>query len=283
MATTYTDSKDIGQEESKGSDEQNKTTSLNSRSLGQRKLSAGSYDLNRWLHGGYDSDIITTFYGGPGSGKTNFCLCAAVSQAKKGNKVIFIDTEGGFSSERVKQLIGANNGNGNGDLDKVLENILLLKPTNFKEQKEAFDKLLKYLNNEVSLIIVDGMTMLYRLEFADAREKRIEEAENGNVDKKNDIHHIQKVNAELTRQMRLIAEIARKRGIPVLVTNQVYNWDNETKMVGGDILKYWSKCLIELENDRGRRTAYLRKHRSLAEKSFGFQIYDLGIRKKGWI
>ncbi len=243
------------------------------------KLSAGSYDLNRWLHGGYDSDIITTFYGGAGSGKTNFCLCAAVSQAKKGNKVIFIDTEGGFSSERVKQLIGVNNGNG--DLDKVLENILLLKPTNFKEQKDSFDQLLKYLNNKISLIIVDGMTMLYRLEFADAREKKIEDVESGKIEK--DIQHIQKVNAELTRQMRLLAEIARKQNIPILVTNQVYSWDNEKRMVGGDILKYWSKCLIELENDKGRRTAYLRKHRSLAEKSFIFQIHDQGVRKRGWI
>jgi hypothetical protein len=54
-------------------------------------------------------------------------------------------------------------------------------------------------------------------------------------------------------------------------------------MVAGDILRYWSKCLIELVNERGRRTAYLRKHRSLPEKSMDFQIYDLGIRKKGWI
>ena len=62
------------------------------------KISAGSYELNKWLYGGYDSEIITTLYGSAGSGKTNFCLLAAVSQAKKGQKVIFIDTEGGFSS-----------------------------------------------------------------------------------------------------------------------------------------------------------------------------------------
>ena len=56
------------------------------------KISAGSYDLNKWLHGGYGLDVITTLYGGPGTGKTNFVILTAVSQAKKGSKVLFIDT-----------------------------------------------------------------------------------------------------------------------------------------------------------------------------------------------
>ncbi|MSS74557.1 DNA repair and recombination protein RadB [Candidatus Pacearchaeota archaeon] len=238
------------------------------------KISAGSYDLNNWLQGGYDTDVITTFYGGPGCGKTNFCLTAAVSQAKKGNKVIFIDTEGGFSSERVKQLIDSKSVNGSkGDFknlsfEQILSNIFVLKPTNFKEQQQSFDQLLKHLKEHVSLIIVDGMTMLYRLDFAEARK---------------DISELQQVNSVLTKQMRLLAEIARKNNIPVLVTNQVYQWNNETRMVAGDIMKYWSKCLIELVNDRGVRTAYLRKHRSLPEKLIDFQIQDSGIRKKGWI
>lgn len=230
------------------------------------KVSAGSYDVNRWLYGGYDKNIITALYGGPGTGKTNFCLLAAMSQARKGNKVIFIDTEGGFSSERVKQMLGKDNV---ADYKEILKNIFVLRPTNFKEQKDAFSQLDKYLKKQVSLIVVDGMTMLYRLEFADAREK--------------DISAIQKVNSELTRQMRMLAEISHKNNIPVLVTNQVYNWQDEVKMVGGDIMKYWSKCLIELINESGRRTAYLRKHRSLPEKKFGFQIFDEGIRKRGWI
>ena len=236
------------------------------------KISSGSYDLNKWLYGGYEKGVITTLFGGAGSGKTNFCLLAAVSQARKGNKVIFIDTEGGFSVERVKQLLESRSSNGKDDkvqdVDSVLKNIFLLKPTNFKEQKEAFGQMLKFLKNEVSLIVIDGMTMLYRLEFADARQK--------------DIGHIQEVNADLTRQLRILAEISRKNDLAVLVTNQVYNWNDEVKMVGGDILKYWSKCLIEVENKNGRR-AYLRKHRSLPESSLSFQIYAGGIRKKGWI
>ena len=240
------------------------------------RISAGCYDLNVWLNGGYDSGIITTFYGGPGSGKTNLCMIAAVSQAKKGNKVIFVDTEGGFSTERVKQLFSSKSTNGAGEnltLDSVLANIIILKPTNFKEQQQAFDQLLKYVKEQVSLIVVDGMTMLYRLDFADARES----------DSDKGVENMQSVNAELTRQMRLLVEIARKQDIPVLVTNQIYSWKNESRMVAGDIVKYWSKCLIEMENESGKRTAFLRKHRSLPEKSLAFQIDNSGIRKKGWL
>lgn len=226
------------------------------------KISAGSYDLNKWLHGGYETDVVTVFYGGSGTGKTNFCILAAVSQAKKGNKVVFIDTEGGFSVERVKQIALD-------ETENVLKNIFLLKPTNFEEQKDAFNQLLKHLKDEISLIVVDGITILYRLDFALAREKSGEE--------------MQKINSELVKQIKLLAEISRKRNIPVLVTNQVYQWENENKMVGGDIVKYWAKCHIELVNNSGSRTAYLRKHRSLGEKEISFQITDSGIRKKGWI
>jgi DNA repair protein RadB len=228
------------------------------------KISAGSFDLNKWLFGGYETDIVTVIYGGAGTGKTNFCLLAAVSQAKKGNKVIFIDTEGGFSVERVKQMAGEKEGT-----EEILKNIFLLKPTNFAEQKKAFEELNKRLKDQIDLIIVDGMTILYRLDFADAREKS-EEA-------------MQTINSELARQMKTLAEIARKKSIPVLVTNQIYRWEDADKMVGGDILKYWGKCLIELANDKGRRVAYLRKHRSLPEKELVFEINNEGIRKRGWI
>jgi hypothetical protein len=54
-------------------------------------------------------------------------------------------------------------------------------------------------------------------------------------------------------------------------------------LVGGDILKYWSKCIIELKNERGKRQAILRKHRSLKEGVMDFEIDNLGIKKRGWL
>ena len=242
----------------------------------ERRISAGSYDLNKLLYGGYEKDIITTIYGPAGSGKTNFCLLAAVSQAKKGNKIIFIDTEGGFSVERVRQLAEESH-------EDVLKNIMLLKPVNFEEQKKSFSTLVSEIKGKgkIGLIVVDGMTMLYRLELSEASQAKNDEM-------------VRQTNSELARQMRILAEIARLKNIPVIATNQVYSEflseeelkagkKAEMRMVGGDIMKYWSKCIIELQNEKGKRKLILRKHRSLPEKELTFIIDNAGIRKRGWI
>ena len=239
------------------------------------KISAGSFDLNKWLKGGYENGIITMIAGGAGSGKTNFTILASCSQAKKNNKTLFVDTEGGFSIERVKQIVGE-------ECEKVLGNILLLNPVNFEEQKKVFIKLLEQIKKEhVKLIIVDGIAMLYRLELGDAIKSK-------------DESRIQGINREIANQMRILSEIARKQDIPIIITNQVYgafqnedDWrsgkEKETNIVGGDLMKYWSKCIIELKNNSGKRKAILLKHRSMPEKEMGFVIKDKGIFKRGWI
>jgi len=241
------------------------------------KISAGSFEFNKFLEGGYENDIITTIYGPAGSGKTNMCMLVAASQAKKGNKIIYIDTEGGFSIDRFRQLINEDT-----VYEKVLENIILIKPLKFADQKRAFDNFAKSLKeSKISLIIVDGMTMLYRLELGDAIQL-------------GDNEQIRDVNRELARQLRILAEIARTKNIPIVVTNQVYSdfvKDEELKekkekkfnMVGGDLLKYWSKCLIEVKQIGGKvRMATLVKHRSLPEKKLEFTIVNEGIKKAGF-
>jgi len=51
-------------------------------------------------------------------------------------------------------------------------------------------------------------------------------------------------------------------------------------MVGGDLLKYGSKCLIELQKFQSFRGMILRKHRSLAEgKELKFRIAQRGIEE----
>jgi len=238
------------------------------------KIMTGSRDLNDWLDGGYEKDIITCFYGPYASGKSNFVLLAACHNAKKGKKVIFIDTEASFSIDRVKQITK--------DLPEIaLKNIVILKPTNFSEQKQAFLRMLKKIKSKnIGLIIVDSMTMLYRLELAEARKIGIEE--------------VRKVNSDLAKQMRALYEIARKQEIPVLITSQVYagflsqeDWlsgkEAEVNLVGGDLLKYYCKSIIELQNKNGKKKAIIRKHRSLPEKELNFEIVNEGIRKRGWL
>ena len=163
-----------------------------------KRLLSGNSDLDDFLGGGYEKDVITTYYGPAGSGKTNLCMLAAVEVAQRGKKVVFIDTEGGFSVDRFKQLTS----------DEVIKNILLLKATSFDEQKEMFNRLLDEVNDKLGLIVVDSMVMLYRLEISNARE---------NGSDKNIIG----VNRSMSRQLRILSEIARKKLIPIIITDQV--------------------------------------------------------------
>jgi len=186
-----------------------------------------------------------------------------------------VDTEGSFSTERFIQIHSGERE----EIKRDFQNVLLLSPTSFSEQRKAFSDLLKWVKNEtISLIIVDSIVMFYRLELGDAIKSKEEQK-------------IREVNSELAGQLRSLNEIARKQKIPVIVTNQVYSSfvKNEEKkqtikeisMVGGDLLKYWSKCLIELQVVGGRRKMILQKHRSLPNKEMLFEIINKGIRRKG--
>lgn len=222
------------------------------------KISSGNIILDSLLDGGFDNDIITTIYGPAGSGKTNFCMIASVCVVSSGKKVIFIDTEGGFSIERLKQI--------DPNYRTTISNMVFLKPMSFKEQKIAFDKLRRIINDSVGLIVIDTISMLYRLELG----------------KKGNIYEI---NRELGQQLNYLMEIARKHNIPVLVTNQVYaNFEqkDQVNLVGGDLLRYSSKCLIELQKSvMSNRIAILKKHRSISEsKSIKFKIVDKGVLKE---
>ena len=130
------------------------------------------------------------------------------------------------------------------------------------KQKEIFEKLRGLVNEQIGIVIVDSISMLYRLELGKSEE-------------------VFEVNSALGKQIGCLVEIARRFKIPVLITNQVYaDFDNrdKVKMVGGDLLKYGSKCLIELRRFSGFRGMVLRKHRSLPEgKELKFDVVHKGI------
>ncbi|MEA1925338.1 MAG: DNA repair and recombination protein RadB [Candidatus Altiarchaeota archaeon] len=204
--------------------------------------------LDGFLGGGLIPRTLTCVYGPPASGKTNLALIAASKVAME-KKVVFVDAEGGFSTERLKQICGEN-------LDHVLGNILVLEPHDFDEQKVAVYKLDEVVRKtKAGLVIVDSIGVLYRL-----KERR---------DTK-----------ELGRMIAKLMEVARKNDIPVFLTNQVYS-DIDTGVivpVGGSVIKYWCKILIELENREGYRRAVLRKHQFIKEgRILDFTIADEGI------
>jgi DNA repair protein RadB len=206
---------------------------------------------------GIEPGAITNFFGEAGTGKTNMCLLAAISCARAGGKVIYIDTEGGFSLERLKQLAP--------DWTEVLGRMELLEPHDFTEQGRMVRSL---MDREASLVVVDSAVALYRLDFSEPEKESLD------------------VSRELSRQMSLLSMVARKKGIPVLITGHAFTgWDKGgSDIVGGGPVKYWSKAIVFLEKTgrMSERKATVIKHRSLPEgESAKFVITGDGISPSG--
>ena len=179
--------------------------------------------------------------------------------AKNNRKVIYIDTEGGISIERVKQISGP-------DFARVANNIMVFEPTNFLEQNDnlkAIDIWLRKNHSDVDLLVLDSAVALYRVD-----------------DMKSS-----KLNKELGKQMGLLSKIARQYDIAVILTNQIYSafddeGNNDIRAIGGTILQYWSKVIIQLERgeETNQRIATLKRHRSIPEGNQAvFSITSNGI------
>lgn len=223
------------------------------------KKIASNSSLDVLLEGGFERGVITQIFGPPTSGKSNITLTLAVNVARKGRKVIYIDTEGGISIERVKQIAGE-------DFSKVANNIIVFEPKTFLEQDDtlrSIDIWLRKNNDDVDLIVLDSAVALYRID-----------------DMKSS-----KLNKELGKQMGVLSKIARTYDIAVIVNNQIYSaigddGKSDIKAVGGTILPYWSKVIIQLDRVEGvnQRKATLVRHRSINEgREAIFTITSNGI------
>jgi DNA repair protein RadB len=219
------------------------------------KTSLGVKALDTLLGGGVEGGCITLLHGEAGSGKTNVCLVLARNVVRAGRKVIFIDTEG-VSLERLEQICGD-------DFEVVARNILFSEPYSFEEQESLIEKAVKLAENneEVGLIVIDSVTMHYRLTMRDETRR--------------DERH------SLTRQIAKLLRASRQRALPVVVTSQVYtDLDTGAFMpLGGHMLSHNAKTILRLEKTGpSTRLAVLEKHRHREEGSrAGFRITGRGL------
>ena len=221
------------------------------------KIPAGSDVLDGLLNGGYSTGMLNTIYGPAASGKTTCCLLATIACYKSGKKTVFIDTENGFSVERLRQLTP--------DFKDVLDFVILLKANSFSEQKKKFGFLeMLFPNPRIGLICVDTIGAQYRA------------ARKGDV---------KAINQELAEQIDILREIYKGSDTLVLITDQVYadleDKNKESfKLVGGELIRNRSRNIIQLQNlHKNKRKAILEK--TPESKELREVVFE--IREKGFV
>ena len=233
-------------------------------------ITTGSVELNNLLGGkGVETKAMTEAYGAFGSGKTQLGLTLAVnvqmpkSQGGAGGKAVFIDTEGTFRPDRIRQIaegVGAKP-------ETVLKNILVARAFNSDHQILLIDKIGELVKNgeDIKLLVVDSLTAHFRAEFAGRGQL---------ADRQ------QKLNRYLHTLMRL----AEQYNIAIFVTNQVMAnpammFGDPTTAIGGNIVGHASTYRIYLRRGKaGSRVAKMIDSPNLPENECVFFLTEDGVR-----
>lgn len=226
--------------------------------------------LDTLLGGGIETQGITELVGQYGSGKTQLCLMLCVTaqlppkQGGLGGNVLYFDTEGTFSSNRVYQ-IAAENGL---DPGQTLHNIILSRVYTSDHQMFLLDNAFeKCAEENVKLVIVDSVISHFRGEFL-GREMLADRQ--------------QKLNLYMHKLLRL-AEILN---LAVVVTNQAQSdptpqWGGQPvdRPAGGNILAHASTTRVWLRRGKGegKRIARVFDSPCLPEAECVFRITSRGI------
>ena len=182
----------------------------------------------------------------------------AVNCARRGIKSLFIDTDGTFSYERLSQIAEY-------DFKKISPLMIIIRPTTFQEQSDAIAHLEKVITSKFGLIIIDTITSLYRVEFDDTEEVYV-------------------ANRELNRQLAVLTELAKTRGIAVIAVSQVrgvpFGASIEMRPVATRVLNYWSEVVLDMKQTGQTRVIKLLRKKHPSIKGIGtvnVQIESSGI------
>jgi DNA repair protein RadA len=233
-------------------------------------ITTGSENFNNLLGGkGVESRAITEAYGAFGSGKTQLGLTLAVNvQLPKdaggaNGKAVFIDTEGTFRPDRIRQIaesIGANP-------EKVLKNILIARAFNSDHQILLLDKITELVKDgePIRLMIIDSLTAHFRAEFSGRGQ-------------------LADRQQRLNRYLHQLMKLAEQHNIAVFVTNQVMSnpammFGDPTTAIGGNIVGHASTFRIYLRRGKqGSRVAKMIDSPNLPENEAAFFLTEGGVK-----
>ena len=235
------------------------------------KITTGSKNLDNLLGGGIETKAITEAFGAYGSGKTQIAHQLSVNvqlpleEGGANGKAVYIDTEGTFRPERIKQIAIAKGL----DAEKTLSNIFVARAFNSDHQILLLDKVKELLakGEPIKLVVVDSLTSHFRAEYigrgtlADRQQK-------------------------LNRYMHLLARLAEQYNLAVYVTNQVMArpdilFGDPTQAIGGHIVGHASTYRLYLrKGKKNSRVAKLIDSPNLPDNETVFFITSYGVSDK---
>ena len=198
-------------------------------------------------------------------GDTNTVMAAALAASKLGVRVGHV--EAGLRSndrtmpEETNRVVADHISDQlYAPTEEARKNLLVFQVRSFEEQIDRIAKVVRLAeaNDKIGLIIVDSMTMYYRLKSDDTS-----------------------VRNEFVKQTEMLLNAARKSEVAVLLTSQVYTniGAGTIEFLGGHAMHHNAKTIIRLEKKgNGRRVAVMVKHRSIPEgRKALYSITEKGI------
>ncbi len=235
-------------------------------------LTTGSKQFDSLLGGrGVETKAITEAFGAYGSGKTQLGLSLAVNvqmpleMGGSEGKAVYIDTEGTFRPERIKQIAEAKGMNP----ENVLKNIFVARAFNSDHQILLIDKIGEMIKDgePIRLVVVDSLTAHFRAEFSG--RGRLADRQ-------------QKLNKYLHNLMK----IAEQFNVAVYVTNQVMSnpammFGDPTTAIGGNIVGHASTFRLYIRRSKkNSRVAKLIDSPNLPDNECIFYIGAGGLSDK---
>jgi len=229
------------------------------------KISTGCKAFDEMLGGGVESSSIVEAFSQYGGGKTQLAqiLCVQIQKEDPEAVAVYIDTEGSFRPERIKQLAEAQGL----DPDAVLKNIKVARAYNSDHQMilaEKAEELITKQGLNVKLIVVDSLTSHFRAEFV-GRGTLAERQQ------------------KLNKHMHVLSKIAHTHNVAIFVTNQVMAkpdafFGDPTEAIGGHIVGHNSTFRIYLrKGKKGTRVAKLIDSPNLPDTECGFNVTEKGF------
>ncbi|MCX6774365.1 MAG: DNA repair and recombination protein RadA [Candidatus Micrarchaeota archaeon] len=231
------------------------------------RITTGSKNLDDLLGGGVETQAITEFYGKFSSGKSQVGFQLSVNVQRPidkgglGGKAVFIDTEGTFRPDRIKQMAeGAKM-----DSREVLNNILVMRAENSDHQVLIVDKLENIIAQEnVRLIVIDSLTSHFRADYIGRGA-------------------LSERQQRLNRHIHLLQKLSDRFNLAVYFTNQVMDnpgilFGDPTVPIGGHVIAHAATYRVYLRKGKEtKRIARMVDSPNLPEGEAIFRVTPEGI------